>query len=103
MKIPLPPRPRSRCRLLSSLSPLPSLLSRAECGLRESEKAEYPLNFADSDRVVNQADSFDRKQSSRSVTSRLMMMMMLLVGLARHSEAEGLTKSLLQLELDLSR
>lgn len=100
MKIPLPPRPRSRCRLLSSLSPLPSLLSRAECGLRESEKAEYPLNFADSDRVVNQADSFDRKQSSRSVTSRLMMM---LVGLARHSEAEGLTKSLLQLELDLSR
>lgn len=102
MKIPLPPRPRSRCRLLSSLSPLPSLLSRAECGLRESEKAEYPLNFADSDRVVNQADSFDRKQSSRSVTSRLMMMM-LLVGLARHSEAEGLAKSLLQLELDLSR
>lgn len=102
MKIPLPPRPRSRCRLLSSLSPLPSLLSRAECGLRESEKAEYPLNFADSDRVVNQADSFDRKQSSRSVTSRLMMMMML-VGLARHSEAEGLAKSLLQLELDLSR
>lgn len=100
MKIPLPPRPRSRCRLLSSLSPLPSLLSRAECGLRESEKAEYPLNFADSDRVVNQADSFDRKQSSRSVTSRLMMM---LVGLARHSEAEGLAKSLLQLELDLSR
>lgn len=100
MKIPLLPRPRSRCRLLSSLSPLPSLLSRAECGLRESEKAEYPLNFADSDRVVNQADSFDRKQSSRSVTSRLMMM---LVGLARHSEAEGLAKSLLQLELDLSR